>query len=78
MLFMSEEEFVVVTPEHKLLHYDMDGTLRESFRVDGRRLKITPYTLKESLVRHAFFEIQGNVDDDREDDDDPPPFFKGL
>ncbi|KAK8455793.1 hypothetical protein SEVIR_4G219900v4 [Setaria viridis] len=76
VFFMSEEGVVVVTPEQKLLHYDMNGTLRESFPCNGRNLKITPYTLKESLVRHAFFERQDNGGDC--DDEPPPPFFSGL
>ncbi|OEL16185.1 hypothetical protein BAE44_0022797 [Dichanthelium oligosanthes] len=76
MFFMSDEGVVIVTPEQKLLHYDMDGTLRESFPCDGRNLKITPYTLKESLVRHAFFETQDDAGD--RDDEPPPPFFRGL
>jgi F-box interacting protein len=78
VFFMSSSEgVVVVTPEQKLLHYDMNGTLRGTFPCNGRSLKITPYTLKESLVRHAFFEAQDNNGGDR-DDEPPPPFFSGL
>ncbi|PAN23238.1 hypothetical protein GQ55_4G078900 [Panicum hallii var. hallii] len=76
MFFMSEEGVVIVTPEQKLLHYDMNGTLRESFPCNGRNLKITPYTLKESLVRHTFFETHDNAGG--RDDEPPPPFFRGL
>ncbi|XP_062229302.1 F-box protein At5g49610-like [Phragmites australis] len=75
VFFMSEEGVVLVTPQQKLLHYDMNGDLWESFRCDGRHLKITLYTLKESLIRHRFFEMQENADDG---EDEPPPFFWGL
>jgi len=79
MFFMSEEGVVVVTPEQKLVHYDMNGTLLESFPCDnGRHLKIAPYTFKESLVRHAFFEKQDCNADDHEDEPQPPPYFQGL
>ncbi|CAN6163414.1 unnamed protein product [Urochloa humidicola] len=77
VFFMAEEGVVVVTPEQKLLHYGMDGALLGSFPCDGgRNLKITLYTLKESLVRHAFFELQDNAGDC--DDGPAPPFFSGL
>ncbi|CAN6216259.1 unnamed protein product [Urochloa humidicola] len=76
VFFVAEEGVVVVTPEQKLLHYGMDGALLGSFPCNGgRNLKITPYTLKESLVRHAFFELQDNAGDR---DEPPPPFFNGL
>uniref|UniRef100_A0A0A9HUM2 F-box domain-containing protein n=1 Tax=Arundo donax TaxID=35708 RepID=A0A0A9HUM2_ARUDO len=73
--FMSREGVVLVTPQQRLLHYDMDGNLQEIFRCDGRLLKITRYVLKESLVRHAFFQIQDNVGDGEEE---LPLFFQGL
>jgi hypothetical protein len=76
VFFMSEEGVVLVTQQQKLLHYDLNGNLKESFRCGGRNLRITPYTLKESLVRHAFFEMQGNVGD--AEGELPPPFFRGL
>ncbi|CAL5039458.1 unnamed protein product [Urochloa decumbens] len=78
VFFMSAEEgVVVVTPEQKLLQYDMSGTLLGSFPCNGgRNLKITPYTLKESLVRHGFFETHENAGD--RDDEPLPPFFRGL
>ncbi|XP_062178881.1 F-box protein At5g49610-like [Phragmites australis] len=75
VFFMSEEGIVLVNPQQKLLHYDINGDLRESFRCDGCHLKITLYTLKESLIRHRFFEMQNNVGDG---EDEPPPFFWGL
>ncbi|CAD6336213.1 unnamed protein product [Miscanthus lutarioriparius] len=79
MFFMSEEGVVIVTPEQKLVHYDMNGTLLESFPCDNvRHLKIAPYTFKESLVRHAFFEIQDCNAGDHEDEPEQPPFFQGL
>ncbi|CAN6207224.1 unnamed protein product [Urochloa humidicola] len=77
VFFMAEEGVVVVTPEQKLLHYGMDGALLGSFPCNGsHNLKITPYTLKESLIRHAFFEAHENAGD--RDDEPPPPFFRGL
>ncbi|KAG0515180.1 hypothetical protein BDA96_10G256700 [Sorghum bicolor] len=80
MFFMSEEGVVVVTPEQKLVHYDMNGTLLETFPCDnGRHLKIAPYTFKESLVRHEFFEAQDCNAGDHEDEPElQPPFFQGL
>ncbi|KAK3130862.1 hypothetical protein QOZ80_6BG0498920 [Eleusine coracana subsp. coracana] len=74
--FMSEEGVVLVTQQQKLLHYDLKGNLNESFRCDGHQLRITPYTLKESIVQHKFFKIQDNVGDG--EDESPPPFFRGL
>lgn len=76
VFFMSEEGVVLVTQEQKLLHYDLNGNLKESFRCNGLQLRITPYTIKESLVQHKFFEKQDSVDDD--EDGSPPPFFRGL
>ncbi|TVU08214.1 hypothetical protein EJB05_41609, partial [Eragrostis curvula] len=74
VFFMSEEGVVLVDPHNKLVHYDLNGKLKESFRCDGRLLKITPYTLKESLIRYSFFEMQANGNGDGRS----PPFFRGL
>ncbi|AQL04855.1 putative F-box protein [Zea mays] len=81
MIFVSEKGVLIATPEQKLLRYDLNGTLLESFPCNnGSHLKITPYTFKESLVRHAFFETPDCNADGHEDEDEPepPPFFLGL
>ncbi|CAL4930586.1 unnamed protein product [Urochloa decumbens] len=67
--FMSEGRVAVVTPQQRLLVSDMNGNLQERFRCYGSLLRITQYTLKESLVRHAFF---------NNSEDESLPIFQGL
>uniref|UniRef100_A0ACD5X082 Uncharacterized protein n=1 Tax=Avena sativa TaxID=4498 RepID=A0ACD5X082_AVESA len=54
------------------LHYDIEGNLLRKFLCNGRLLHLTTHILKESLVPHAFFQMQedGSAHE--------PPFFWGL
>jgi hypothetical protein len=39
VFFMLEEVVVLVSTQQKLLHYDLNGNLKESFRCDGCHLR---------------------------------------
>lgn len=69
---LSQERDVLVDGFDWQLHYDRNGNLLKKFKCDGRMLIFCTHILRESLVPHAFFQVQGNGVKHE------PPFFWGL
>ncbi|KAL6645725.1 hypothetical protein ACP70R_017333 [Stipagrostis hirtigluma subsp. patula] len=69
---VSQEGDMLVKLNDRVLHYDSNGELLQTFDCDGPLIYFTRHMLKESLVPHPFFQRQ------QDGDTDGPPFFRGL
>ncbi|KAL6648285.1 hypothetical protein ACP70R_012509 [Stipagrostis hirtigluma subsp. patula] len=69
---VSEERDVLVDGFDWQLHYDVKGNLLKKFQCNGCMLNYTTHILRESLVHHAFFQMQ------KSGGTHEPPFFQGL